>query len=165
MSFSSRATATYRGPRQPETAADRDTATEALFQRLSYVEGPVDVVELLHGELGLTEKDLAKAAGVREESVSRWLGGGVSNLHARDAINDLRYVVMVLLNARTLSLSTIAYWLSARNVYLGVAPVEAISRGGFEQVAEVALAYAEGRMPDLPGLADGAGDRARAATA
>jgi transcriptional regulator with XRE-family HTH domain len=120
-----------------------------LFDRLSYVEGPVEVVRILHEQLGLTEKDLARAAGVRHESVSRWLAGNVSNMHARDSINDLRYVVMALLRARTMTLPRIAYWLCSRNLYLGVEPVEAIANGEFERVVEVGLAHAEGRTPDI----------------
>lgn len=139
---------------------DRDVRNSAaedlvsrLFDRLAYVEGPVEVVRVLHEDLGLTEKDLAKATGVRHESVSRWLAGAVNNVHARDSINDLRYVVMALLRTGTMTLPRIAYWLCARNIYLGIEPVEAIAEGDFERVVEIGLAHAEGRAPDLAPLA------------
>jgi transcriptional regulator with XRE-family HTH domain len=123
---------------------------DELFDRLEYAEDPFDAVRALIDGLGLPEKDIALAAGVTPTSVSRWVNGDVSSMHARDVLNDLRYVVLALLNTRRMSKSRIAYWLSARNLFLGVTPLEAIARGDFEHVVEAGRAHAEGRRPERP---------------
>ncbi len=122
---------------------------EELYESLYYTDNWIAVVNIFHGRVGLTQAEIARGAGVSQATVARWLESGPeAPVRAYGRLDDLRYVVLWLLRCR-MSERLISFWLAARNVDLGVDPLQAIAAGRFEQVMNVASGFVEGRPPSL----------------
>ncbi|HXM86882.1 MAG TPA: helix-turn-helix transcriptional regulator [Solirubrobacteraceae bacterium] len=122
---------------------------EELYYTLYCTDNWVSVVGVLHGRIGLTQAQIALGAGVSQATVARWLESGPDlPVRASDRLDDLRCVTLWLLR-RGMSERLIAFWLSARNIYLGIDPLQAIAEGRFEQVLDVAHAFVQARPPAL----------------
>lgn len=122
---------------------------EELYLSLYYTEDWGPVVKILHSRIGLTQAEIARGAGVSQATVARWLEGDPEvPIRAYGRLDDLRYVVLLLLRFG-MGERLIAFWLGARNVDLGIDPLQAIAEGHFERVSEIAGAFVEGRPPSL----------------
>jgi len=123
---------------------------EELYLSLYYTEDWVAVVKIFHAQIGLTQAEIARGAGVSQATVARWLESEPNApVRAYGRLDDLRYVVLWLLRCR-MGERLIAFWLAARNVDLGGSdPLQAIADGRFEEVMSIASAFAEGRPPSL----------------
>jgi len=122
---------------------------EELYVSLYYTDSWVAVVRILHGQIGLTQAEIARGAGVSQATVARWLeSDSDAPVRAYGRLDDLRYLVLWLLHSR-MGERLIAFWLTARTVDLGIDPLQAIAEGRFEQVTGAANAFVEGRPPSL----------------
>jgi len=122
---------------------------EELYVSLYYTDSWVGVVRILHGRIGLTQAEIARGAGVSQATVARWLESDPdAPVRAYGRLDDLRYVVLWLLRCG-MGERLISFWLTARNVDLGIDPLQAIAEGRFEQVTFAANAFVEGRPPSL----------------
>jgi transcriptional regulator with XRE-family HTH domain len=122
---------------------------EDLYLSLYYTEDWVAVVKIFHSRIGLTQAEIARGAGVSQATVARWLESDPEvPIRAYGRLDDLRYVVLLLLRYG-MGERLIAFWLGARNVDLGIDPLQAIAEGRFERVSEIAGGFVEGRPPSL----------------
>lgn len=92
--------------------------TVALRQHLDATRSPATVLERLHLEIGLTERDIARATGANERSVRRWLTGAPMQARSEERIDNLRAVVLELSEA--MPPDAIVNWLRARNRAIGL---------------------------------------------
>jgi hypothetical protein len=122
---------------------------EELYDSLYYTDNWISVVGILHRGIGLTQAEIALGAGVSQATVARWLESEPDlPIRAYGRLDDLRYVALRLLR-HGMSERLISFWLTARNVYLGIDPLQAIAEGRFEQVQSVADAFVQARPPTL----------------
>jgi transcriptional regulator with XRE-family HTH domain len=141
------ATGTDVGERSPGTS--EAWPQEELYNSLYYTDNWVSVVGILHRRIGLTQAEIALGAGVSQATVARWLESGPDlPVRAYGRLDDVRYVVLWLLR-HGMNERLISFWLSARNVHLGIDPLQAIAEGRFEQVLSVAEAFVQARPPAL----------------
>jgi hypothetical protein len=119
-----------------------------LLHDLQVTDNWISVVRLLHDQLGLSQAEIARGAGVSQMTVSRWLDSPEdADVRAWGRLDDLRYVTMFLVGYCSMRLRLARFWLSAKNLDLGTDPLSAIASGCYEQVVETARAFANGRIP------------------
>jgi hypothetical protein len=125
----------------------QEFALEEPYASLYYTESWVSVVKLLHSRIGLSQAEIARGAGVSQATVTRWLDREeAAPVRAYNRLDDLRYVVLVLLNLG-MTPRLITFWLAAKEIHIGTDPLTAIAEGRFEEVIAVAKAFAQGRPP------------------
>ena len=105
---------------------------------------PLQTVQYLRRQGGLSEVDLADGTGASPRTVRRWA-------HARTQpqaryqrhIDDLRMVVALLDDS--LTAKGTRQWLCSRNRYLnGQRPIDVLREGQFDRVQEAAQAFRDG---------------------
>jgi Protein of unknown function (DUF2384) len=117
--------------------------TVTLRRHLDAMTPPATVLERLHVEIGLLERDIARATGANERSVRRWLGGAPMQARSEERIDDLRAVVLEL--AEAMPPNVIVNWLRARNRVLGLErPLDVLGQGEFERVRNAIEALRSG---------------------
>lgn len=117
--------------------------TAALQQQLVATGSPATVLDKLHREIGLTERDIARATGANERSVRRWLGGATMQTRSQERIDDLRATVLELSEA--MPPNVIVNWLRARNRALGLdRPLDVLGEGEFRRVQNAIEALRSG---------------------
>jgi transcriptional regulator with XRE-family HTH domain len=123
---------------------------EELYQALYGTDNWIAVVKLLRNQVGLTQAEIARGADVSQATVARWLDSEEdAPVRATGRLDDLRYVVLWLIRGCGMPPRLIRFWLGSKNIHLGVDPLSAIAQGRFEQVIEVAHAFAAGRSPAI----------------
>jgi hypothetical protein len=99
------------------------------------------------GVVGLTDADIAMGVGATERTVRRWRAKGPEGarpLNKWSELDDLRTVVVILIDDASLSTDGIIFWLRARNRALGYRrPLEVLAAGGFEDARDAALAFGD----------------------
>jgi Protein of unknown function (DUF2384) len=114
--------------------------------KLNELSPPIDIVRFLQRTVRLTQKEIAHIVGADERTVRRWLSPdavGEPQRRLAQRIDDVRDLVTLL--ADTLPGEQTARWMRSRNRLLdGERPIELLARGQYQQVSEVAHAYADG---------------------
>lgn len=147
------ATAALQAPRRRGTSRRRGLvrASEAIrmisstaLKELNEHQTIGNVLRALRDQVGLSERDIARAAGVNERSVRRWLTGTEPTQDKADRIDDLRTVVRDL--GEMLSEENIVSWLHSRNTGLDrQRPLDVLTQpDGYERVAAVVGALLSG---------------------
>jgi hypothetical protein len=118
---------------------------EELHGALYWTDSWISVVNLLRSEIGLSSADIGRGADVSLATVARWLDSpDDAPVKASGRLDDLRYVVLSLIQYG-MTPRLIRFWLAAKNPQLRCDPLSAIAAGRFEEVVDVAEAFAAGR--------------------
>ena len=109
-----------------------------------------DLVRFLHDKIHMTDDEIAAAAHVRSQTVRRWRSAmDTSPPRNTERLDDLRSIVVLLLQSGVLRPEEIGRWLRARTSDLGYArPTVLIGKGEFDAVRRAAdqhVARLEGR--------------------
>ena len=116
-----------------------------------------DLTRFLHDKIRMSDDEIAAAAGVKSgQSVRRWRSTAATNAPRNvDRLDDLRAVVVLLLQSGVLYPEEIGRWLRARNADLGQArPTVLLGKGEFDAVrraADLHVERLEGRVLDPRG--------------
>lgn len=107
--------------------------TDNARKELVLPDTPTQVVLALRRRVGLSEADIARATGVAERTVRRWLGGAAITRDNADRLDDLRTVAAELAVAMTAQ--GIVTWLRNRNRLLDYErPLDLLGDGRFREV-------------------------------
>jgi hypothetical protein len=120
-------------------------ALEELHGALYWADNWISLVNMLRSEVGLSSADISRGADVSLATVARWLDSADhAPVKASGRLDDLRYVVLSLIQYG-MTPQLISFWLAAKNPQLRSDPLSAIAAGRFEEVVDVAEAFAAGR--------------------
>jgi hypothetical protein len=118
----------------------------AAAAALRTAQDPARIVEYL-GVVGLTDADVATGVGATERTVRRWRAKGPEGARPSNKwseLDDLRTVVVILIDDASLSTDGIIFWLRARNRALSFRrPLEVLGAGGFDDARDAALAFGD----------------------
>jgi transcriptional regulator with XRE-family HTH domain len=103
-----------------------------------------NVLLTLRHQIGLSERDIARATGVHERSVRRWLAGTEPTHDKAERVDDLRTIVIDL--GQMLPAESIVAWLRKRNQDLGrERPLDILAQpDGYSRVSVAVEALASG---------------------
>lgn len=112
-----------------------------------------DLAVFLHDKIRMTDDEIGLAAGVKSQTVRRWRS--TASAHAprnSEGLDDVRAVVILLLQSGVLYPEEVGRWLRARNADLGHArPTVMLRAGKFDAVrsaAELHVQRLNGRVLD-----------------
>jgi hypothetical protein len=126
------------------TEQPQETPEQVLHRQLYTADNWSAVVRLLHDELGLGRPEIARAAGVSSVTVARWLENeGDSDVRSPERLDDLRFVVLALLQHGAMTKRLLRFWLAAKDVELRTDALTAIAEGRLEEVIEAGKAVSQ----------------------
>lgn len=123
-----------------------DQAVVDVLMRLDEASPLRDQLVVFKKDLGLRDHELVRLAGVSRATLSRWRKEG--DAERPPALDDLRFIAVLLIRTGAMSPRSVAGWLRSRNFGLAEErPLEVLAIGDFSRVLKAAEAACGARMP------------------